>query len=197
MSEWFTHPEPDVHMAGDDKGRSYTPDQCAHAVLVSMGSRMRPPSTMLEPCVGGGAFVRAARKVWGTGLCIVGTDTDPAAPGLKLCTAGVVKDARQAHPPDFDLVITNPPFGKAVGQETTVAIMEAGRRATHPGHGVWAMVVPLDYLAQAGLEHLVRSCTHVRPLLPRPFTQERGMVLLVKDNARSGPCIHEPLRWKA
>lgn len=190
MSEWFSSPEPDVHMKGDADGRSYTPDQCARAVIERL-AKMVTPETMLEPCVGGGAFVRAARAVW-PGVAVAGWDVDPLAPGLDLCDVRGIRDARDQIPRRYWLAVTNPPFGKAVGQETTVAIIANARRWSK----VCAMVVPLDYLAQAGLEEHVGQCALVAPLLPRPFPHERGMVLLVWDARHEGPTIHEQLRWK-
>jgi hypothetical protein len=142
--------------------------------------------------------------VW-PGVHVTGTDLDPDAPGRDLCDDFTVQDARhplprrysvplgRELPTQFELAITNPPFGKAVGQEATVAIIAAGRRCAM----VCAMLVPLDYLAQKGLEAHVGQCSLVAPLLPRPFEHERGMVLLVWDTGHAGPTVHDPLRWRS
>ena len=191
---WFTPPEPEVHLKGDEKGRSYTPDACALAVLRVIAEFITP-KTMWEPCVGGGAWVRAARIIW-PNVWVAGTDLDPEAPGLKLCDDRAVYDARHIRRlcwPLVDLSVTNPPFGKAVGQEVTVSIVVAARRAAT----VCAMLVPLDYLTQAGFEAHIDECAMVAPLLPRPFPHERGMALLLWDTRHEGPTIHRKIRWKA
>lgn len=196
MSGWFVAPEPIVHMRCDAQGRSYTPDLCALAVVQRL-ARMVTPDSVWEPCVGGGAFVRAARAVW-PGVVTIGTDIDPDAAGRALCDVFAVQDAKldsSRYPPTSDeirVTVTNPPFGKAVGQDVTVAIIANARRDA----AVCAMVVPLDYLAQAGLEEHVKECALVAPLLPRPFPHERGMVLLVWDSRHEGQTIHDQLRWK-
>lgn len=201
--EWFVEPVRPVHLRGDAQGRSYTPDQCAQAVVRRLAALVTPGSVW-EPCVGGGAFVRAARLAW-PGAHVTGCDLDPDAPGAALCDDFNLQDARdplprrysvelqRELPTSFDLSITNPPFGKAVGQAVTVSIIAAARqRAT-----VCAQVVPLDYLTQTGLEAHVQECALVAPLLPRPFPHERGMVLLVWDTRHQGPATHDPLRWRS
>jgi len=187
----LTPPEPVVHIADDDKGRSYTPEPCARAIVWRL-STIITPETMWEPCVGGGAFIRCARDAW-PGIHVFASDIDPDAPGLLMSGASVVADARRVPPwMPINLAITNPPFGKAVGQDVTVAIIANARNVSD----VCAMLVPLDYLTQTGLEPHVRECSLVAPMLPRPFPHERGMVLLVWDKRHTGPCVHEQLRWK-
>ncbi len=189
----LTAPEPAVHLRGDALGRSYTPDPVARAIVQRLSERVGLGGTVLEPCLGGGAFVRACREVlWPRYVC--GVDVDPEAPGRRLVdefvaqSFGSVVDWAAA----FDLSVTNPPFGKAVGQDATLRIMRAARNAAT----VCAMLVPLDYLTQAGFEADVAECAEVWPVLPRPFPHERGMVVLVWSAVHSGPTLHRPLRWR-
>ena len=194
MTSWFTPPEPEVHLKGDEKGRSYTPDACVLAIL-RVVAEFITPKTMWEPCVGGGAWVRGARLVW-PGVWVLGADIDRDAPGLSQCDAHDIFDATSTGEVICGIVEfagTNPPFGKAVGQEATVAIVASARDAAT----VCAMLVPLDYLTQSGWEAHIDECALVAPVLPRPFPHERGMVLLLWDKRHKGPTIHRKIRWKA
>lgn len=176
----LTTPEADVHIKGDPLGRAYTPD---HVALVIM-QRLRtlwPEGTTLsvvEPCAGGGAFLRAALSS-GPVLSLLARDVDPAAPALADDRwQAQVRDAT-AHVGDaaWDLAVTNPPFGKAVGQRTTLAIVDRMREAAN----VAAVLVPLGYLGQTGWADRVASCRHVWPVVGRVWEHEREMVVLVWD----------------
>ena len=89
----------------------YTPDSLAEAcvnVVPAWGSPV-----ILEPSVGGGAFVRAARKRWAD--CTVHVrDIDPRARGLDLGDQATVGDFLDSHFPGIDAVIMNPPYSFAV-----------------------------------------------------------------------------------
>ena len=186
-------PEPAVHLRGDELGRSYTPDAVALAILQRLAERVPAGASILEPCVGGGAFIRACRRVLGPRY-VCGVDVDPDAPGRAGVDEFVVQSfGSVAWAPAFDLVVTNPPFGKAVGQDTTLCILRTARAAAE----VCAMLVPIDYLTQSGFEADVAECAEVWPVLPRPFVHERGMVVLVWDQGHRGPTWHRPLRWRS
>ena len=87
----------------------YTPDNVARS-LVSTVTELVPDwrtRTWLEPCAGGGSFLRAA-TIAGVQR-IVALDVEPAAPGIEekdflVCGAGEnIRDT---------IVLTNPPFGR-------------------------------------------------------------------------------------
>jgi hypothetical protein len=176
-----------VHVAGDPLGRSYTPEHVARAIAERLIQTYGMPRVVLEPCVGGGAFVR---PFLGRAMCI-GVDLDPNAPGLALVDDPIVGDAAGIDwTPDFaDLALTNPPFGRAVGQETTLAIATRSIRAAD----TCALLVPLDYLTQVGWAALVADCAEVWPFVGRVWDHERGMVVLVWHVHHEGPTLHRPL----
>lgn len=191
----LVEPEADVHLAGDELGRTYTPDAVALAVVLRLTERLSDRCTVLEPCVGGGAFARAARQV--LRAQVHGVDLDATCSGQRECAAFVPGDAREVLASrgveSYDLVLTNPPFGKDVGQEVTEGIVASARRVGV----VTAMLMPLDYQTQAGFEHHVADCAEVWPLLPRPFECERGMCVFVWDTRHEGLTLFRPLRWRS
>jgi predicted RNA methylase len=191
------HPEPEVHVKGDPLGRSYTPDPVALAIMLRLRLFLPQNPTVLEPCVGGGAFVRAAHRALFTRY-VVGVDIDPLAPGRHDCHEFVVQDFAKVRwtPNAVDLSVTNPPFGRAVGQDVTLAIVQNALDAA----GACAVLVPLDYITQVGWAELVALCVEVWPIVGRVWDHERGMVVLVWCRAHyerwgvnRAPTLHIPL----
>jgi hypothetical protein len=98
----------------------YTPDDVALRCVRSLGVNCvhGTPRTVVEPSVGGGAFVRAVRTVWPTS-CVVGCDIDPNAPGLDACDLRHTGDWLQYNATigtslGISLVIVgNPPYADA------------------------------------------------------------------------------------
>lgn len=192
----LTHPVEDVHHAGDPLGRSYTQDLCALAICYRLAGLVTPTS-MVELCLGGGAFVRAAREVW-PGLITVGVDV-----GQREVDSFIVGDSARGYtrgrlqglytPATFGLAPTNPPWGKAVPPEVTLGILRTARKVA-----VAALLLPLDILTQAGFEHDVAEALEVWPLLPRPWAHDRGVCVLVHVQGREDEqTVFRPLRWKA
>jgi hypothetical protein len=192
----LTCPEPDVHLRGDELGRSYTPEPVARAIMLRLRDRfdLDGRTRMIELCLGGGSFVRAGRAVLGALITVVGVDRDGEAPGAVLCDEFVHGDARDldTRGPPFDLAVTNPPFGKDVGQEATLAIVNKARRSARH----CALLLPLDYQTQTGFEHHIEECTEIWPLLPRPFPHDRGMCVYVWQRGVLLTTTFRPLRWK-
>lgn len=94
----------------------YTPDDVAEAcvnVLLPI-----KPSWILEPSVGNGAFVRAARKRWPSAH-VTGVDVDRNAAGLAECQQSAIHDFMESGPtpflggPRYDLILGNPPYVEA------------------------------------------------------------------------------------
>jgi len=96
----------------------HTPDALALTLTRRLAADFcLQPRTVLEPSVGGGAFVRAVRSVWGERPYVAGVDIQDV-PG---CGAdGVTRCDFLAHPPVEPglarrpgLIIGNPPFCEA------------------------------------------------------------------------------------
>ena len=184
---------PPEHRPGDELGRSYTPDHVATAIVERLVDDGCSFARVVEPCVGGGAFVRAIKRFKaGTASEITGVDLDPGAPGLDLCQRPMVGDAAGEALAfrRFDLAITNPPFGPDVGQAVTLAIV---RNARHVAEQT-VMLLPGDYLTQVGWADLVAECAEVWPIVGRVWSHTRGMVVLVWDERHQGPTLFRPLR---
>jgi N-6 DNA Methylase len=97
-------------------GKFYTPDNLALAMVKAVACLInKPVKWVLEPSVGDGAFVRAARFVW-PDCKVIGVDIDPDAPGLALCDERFVCDFLKYYQQpkvlqfQADVVIGNPPF---------------------------------------------------------------------------------------
>jgi len=181
-------PEANVHIKGDPLGRSYTPDHVALAVVQRLRTLWAPGAALsvVEPCAGGGAFLRAALSS-GPVHGLVALDISRDAPALSdpdLRWHAQVHDATLPLPSEggWNLAVTNPPFGKAVGQRTTLAIVDRMRAAA----SVAAVLVPLGYLGQTGWADRVAFCRHVWPIVGRVWEHEREMVVLVWDRRRDG-----------
>lgn len=180
----LTTPEADVHIKGDPLGRSYTPDHVALAIVQRLRTLWPAgqPLSIVEPCAGGGAFLRAALEGPVRGL--LARDISITAPALADTRWNAeVRDATASvGDGGWDLAVTNPPFGKAVGQRTTLAIVDRMRE----GARVAAVLVPLGYLGQQGWADRVAFCRHVWPIVGRVWEHEREMVVLVWDRRRDG-----------
>lgn len=98
----------------------YTPDDVAARCVAALPDAATRVSRVLEPSVGGGAFVRAIRAVavarWGPMACppIRVCDVNPDAPGLVGEHTAWVGDFL-AMPPGapYGLVVGNPPYSHA------------------------------------------------------------------------------------
>ncbi len=189
--ELILSPAPE-HRPGDELGRSYTPDHVAQAIVDRLAERWSLRA-VLEPCVGGGAFVRAVRSHQRPGQIVAGVDLDPGAPGRELVDDFVVGDFTTLPARGFDLVVTNPPFGPDVGQAVTLAIARKARAAGD----VCALLLPGDYLTQVGWAELVADCAEVWPIVGRVWSNTRGMVVLVWDVRHRGPTLFRPLKVRS
>jgi len=151
-------PRSEVH---DVLDRCYTPSSLAEAIVERVYVF---PRRIVEPSVGGGAFVRAARAKWPE-VEVVGVDLDPEATGLALCDRPIRGDYLDVLPDleDVDLVIGNLPFGVSLDhvRETRARLPGAHLVAVlpwaYPGVRRWA-----DYLA-------ADPPASVTPILGRPW----------------------------
>ena len=97
----------------------WTPSKAAEACTRALADLwtelgIARPDAILEPSVGGGAWVRAFRKVWGTQPKVYGADLDPHAPGLadhRLDQAWPGQDyLTWTDRPSVSLTAGNPPY---------------------------------------------------------------------------------------
>ena len=132
---------------GDPLGRCYTPMPLAEAIVASLPALSRP--LIVEPSVGGGAYARALRRRYPDGR-VVGIDIDPTAEGLDACHERHVGDwptlarywDRLPGLGLVDLIAGNPPFGRAVGLDVTIAHVHACLDVAE----VVSLLLPLPYL---------------------------------------------------
>lgn len=90
----------------------WTPDACALACVRAVDAhlgRAIGSRGVLEPSVGGGAWVRAVREVWPASV-VHAVDVDPNAPGLELADRTKVGDFLTLDLKPRDVVIGNPPY---------------------------------------------------------------------------------------
>jgi len=93
----------------------WTPLEVARACVAEIDAEARwqlPrwPRRLLEPSVGGGAWLEAAAEVWPWAERF-GIDVDPDAPGLAHADLAGVADFRAFDPDPVDLILGNPPYG--------------------------------------------------------------------------------------
>lgn len=126
MSQRSLFPDVEVFHDETDQGgldRYYTDPRLAQAAVRDVVESTRIPEApvVIEPSVGGGAWVRAVREVRPHAF-VIGVDKDADAAGLRLCdeahpvdwttfaTRAVVERWAEA---EFVWVVGNPPFSKA------------------------------------------------------------------------------------
>jgi hypothetical protein len=184
---------------GDELGRVYTPMPLAQAIVGrlvdgSVGLALNRRPYVIEPSVGGGAFVRAARWMW-PACNILGVDIDPHAEGLALCGDRIVGDWLSPNlsdrlgglPIPADLGVGNPPFGKAVGADVTGRHVELTlERCT-----TVALLLPAGVLHQRAFRRAVaragRPEPEVWPILGRVWDRVREVAVFVwGPDARPG-----------
>ena len=109
-------------LRGLDDGREaldayWTPPTCAVACCEAIrAAGVAKVPALLEPAVGGGAWVDAARKVWPK-VYVAACDIDPEAPGLRRADVAQVTDFTASSWVDagrYSLVLGNPPYGDGI-----------------------------------------------------------------------------------
>lgn len=154
----------------DELDRRYTPQSLADAIVdrLYIGDNVLCP-TVLEPSVGGGAFVRAVRHRWPDAE-VMGVDIDADAPGFHGCDVthrGTFLHVDSDYKPlgsRIDLIIGNPPFGQA---------LEHVRHALTFGCPV-VFILPLAYLGVQAWAPLLtgpKRPAFVWPIVGRPWPE--------------------------
>lgn len=168
----------------DKLDRYYTPDNVARACT----DRLTIPdgATVLEPSVGGGAFVRAVLAATRGTADITGCDLDPEADGLHLCDEHVIGDfldyADMMGP--FDLVIGNPPYADAA-DHVRAALRVAPRVAFLLRLNLLESVRRVKFWQETPL-----ASVHVlskRPSFTGGGTDATAYAFFVWDKAHTGP----------
>lgn len=177
---------------GDELDRVYTPDLLARAIVDALPGPA--PFRVVEPSVGGGAFVRAARRRWPR-TWITGVDRDGCAAGLLAVDQALCGSWPEIAPrlPRPDLILGNPPFGG----DTALSHVEA---ALGTGAARIALILPWAYWGVERWASLLASCppVEVRPILPRPWPDRvRETALYLWERGSLLPTQIRPLRWGA
>lgn len=105
----------------------WTPDQHARGIVRWLDERFfasTPPARVLEPSVGGGAFIGPIQETWPDAR-VEAIDVDPLAPGLQYADSSTAGDYMEIITTGrYDLCVGNPPY-----REDLVAWIERSRRS--------------------------------------------------------------------
>ena len=180
-------------MARDPLGRVYTPPHVAAACvarLERLGLDLHLGGEVIEPGVGGGAFIDPIVKRWPE-VNTIGVDLDPDAPGLAKVRYGFVADfatwtdPAPSHP--NTLVIGNPKFDDPKGRDPDAAkrIVERALRL-HPS---WiALLLPIEYVSLSKWQPLLDRLTDHNPIEGRVWPDVRAVAQYVwRPRLRSIP----------
>lgn len=160
----------------------YTDPGVARAIVTRLSEVLQPtPRKILEPTAGDGAFVLAAREVYGRNATIAAVDLNgqcrakcEKAGADTFVTGDFLKIDRKAIS-RADLVLGNPPFDLAE------AIIRHAYASLLPGASI-AFLLAMNFLGSAGRwagdDALFNACPlrFVIPIYPRPsfFGEEAG-----------------------
>lgn len=134
----------------------YTPDPLARAIVRWAAGRIPAPRRIVEPSVGGGAFVRACREEWPRAR-VHGVDLDPDAVGLDLCDTQQIGDYLLTPAGStFDLAVGNPPFGGPADRAPTKSLTRSTWQR-HVEHAYLTAESTVMLLRLAALESVSRA----------------------------------------
>ena len=185
-----------VGEARDGLDRHFTPDALARVICQRIARIIDEPRIILEPSVGGGAFVRAARRTWPRAM-IIGCDVDPMAEGRHIVDEFIEGDfpAIDWTSDAFDLVLGNPPFSGA----TAIRHVEAAKAV---GDAV-CFVLPWSPLGGVSrwAEHMsgTGAPSYAFPIAPRPWPKsirETAAMLWRHGENQDGTLVQWLERWK-
>lgn len=202
-------------MERDPLDRDYTPRSlaafCARTVAADwLAHAGQAPRLVVEPSVGGGAFLSPIQSAWPTAR-IVGVDLDAGAPGLRFPIPGlwaVRKSFLDCDPFDLgglpDVVIGNPPFAHAE------AFVRHALDVAVPG-GMAAFILRLAFLESEARVAFWRDCPgwQLRAFAERPSfrgdpetgygkTDGTAYGLFTWVKGYSGQMVTEPgVSWRA
>lgn len=180
----------------DPLGRCYTPQALADRIVEAIAFPGIPWS-ILEPSVGGGAFVVACARRWPESR-VIGIDKDPDAEGLRLCDTAHVADFVAEPRPliGAPLVLGNPDFGRR-NCRIPLAHTEA---ALALGPVTLAFILPWAFWGVETwrpLLHGERRPAVVRPIPGRPWDCVREVAVYEWHRGFTGKTQIEPIgEWR-
>jgi len=187
---------------GDPDEACYTPPRLADAVLERVLQRC-PASAVkrvVEPSVGGGAFVRAVNRRLPKAV-VTGVDRNPFARGLLLADETFVGDTLEwckgQAPGRFQLMLGNFPFSVAL--EHIVGLL--GLRPYR-----LAVVVPQDRISRPVWREVIYDqpvegmrCREMHPIAERPWpdlVREVALLVFGADEPRCSRVWGDPIDWR-
>jgi len=186
----------------DPLERHYTPlglaDACVERLRIVR--RCCPPTMLVEPGVGGGAFVRSVRRLYQHAE-VVGVDIDPQAEGLRICDRAVVGDWLDDGGRQIELLTdrhaANGGVVWVVGNPAFSTAPQWIRRALEMEVELVASILPIGILEHAGdwLRLLVDHPPDVwYPILGRPWPRNtRGTGLFCWEREPGAGRMGEPI----
>lgn len=205
MSQQALFPLPDPQ--GDNPENIYTPDSLALLMCETLRDEGLDPKVVAELHVGGGAFVRAVRKVWPNAK-VVGGDLDEGAAGLEMLDevlfSGVdLVDWLGGVDAIFemqwwDVILGNPPFDRRPDDPSPASTafyqFQALSKMLSQPELCWLMPVDLYSVQRWSSMLLEHPPSHHRPITRRVWPNVRG-VAFWHWTWVSSCCVLEPIHW--
>lgn len=143
-------------------GSYYTPQSLADAIIDLLGGELTGKKLdVLEPSVGGGAFVSSVVSRLERPF-VTGCDINEAAPGLLLCGIPVVGDfLLKVFTFDFDLIVGNVPF--SVTEQRVVGKRNPRTKDFKKEVGEAHVRKCLSLLAQGGVCAIIQRAAFLHP----------------------------------
>lgn len=192
----------------DGLDRYYTPVATARRLLPLVLPDGTPGLRVLEPHVGGGAFVAAAREVW-PGCRVHGLDVDRYAAGLVLCDVSAASDWRTYPPWLANVLVGNPPYRDAhdhislvIDAVTRGTVQHAALllRSTVLTSGWWSQITACPGREPAELHMIVGRLSFGGPAMQKRAalrlgtSDAAGSVWVIWRHGHAGPCVTRWLR---
>lgn len=195
----------------DELDRHFTPVPLAKIVVEAVGNVCqavlgRAPRLIVEPSVGSGNMVRAARERWPEAR-IFGVDVDPHAEGRRLVDEFVEHDwlTLDWTPNSMDCIVGNPPFTGRTGVAHVQRCLEVA--------SVVGLILPWECMGGGRndeywepLMHGQKAPLYARPVMgPRPWShsvRQATLFIWVQEHLLTASAIEtrprvRPLpRWK-
>lgn len=174
---------PGLRVTGEPKDaldRFFTPAPLCDLICRELWTMGHRPTSIVEPSVGGGAFVRAVRRWWPNAVTY-GVDIDPGAEGFKDVDHPFVADwLAMPVGEGYDLILGNPPFTGTKAIAHVERCLEVA--------DVVALILP--WAPMGGVQawdHLLDAADCrpivVQPIVPRPWPANvRETALYVWDS---------------